>query len=166
MINGHVYDADVKTDGSSAEWSLEQKSETTPGGDQPVSEGDLSSTFFYIKRSDGKYFAKDSTWKDNIEDAAQWQTVQQNGESTYKLRLEGSSDTSKSYIADLYGNVWIDTKGSATDYSFDGEFYYTTRNFFGGTTDTPSALPLCRLRARRRTIPSSPSRVNPKARPM
>ena len=134
MINGHVYDADVKTDGSSAEWSLEQKSETTPGGDQPVSEGDLSSTFFYIKRSDGKYFAKDSTWKDNIEDAAQWQTVQQNGESTYKLRLEGSSDTSKSYIADLYGNVWIDTKGSATDYSFDGEFYYTTHNFFGGTT--------------------------------
>ena len=131
MINGHVYDADVKTEGSSAEWALDRKTETTPGGDQPVSGDKLSSTFFYIKRSDGKYFTKDSTWEDNIENAAQYQTVQQYGGNTYQLKLMRSRD---SFIHGYESNAWLTSKSSATNYSFDGEFYYTTRIFFGGTT--------------------------------
>lgn len=123
-INGHVYDAGVKTEGSSAEWTLEQKSETTPGGDQPVSEDKLSSTFFYIKRSDGKYFTENAAWTDNIKDAAQWQTVQQNNASTYILKLKGSGDSSKSFVRGSDSNAGLTYKSSATKYSFDGKFYY------------------------------------------
>ena len=130
-INGHVYDADVKTEGSSAEWTLEQKSETTPGGVQPVSEDKLSSTFFYIKRSDGKYFTKDSTWEDNIENAAQYQTVQQYGGTTYQLKLMGSRD---SFIYSYKSNAWLTSKSSATKYSFDGAFYYTVSTWWEDST--------------------------------
>ena len=126
-IDGHVYDADVKTEGSSAEWALDRKTETTPGGDQPVSGDKLSSTFFYIKRSDGKYFTKDSTWEDNIENAAQYPTVQQYGGNTYQLKLMRSRD---SFIHGYESNAWLTSKSSATNYSFDGEFYYTDYNFW------------------------------------
>lgn len=129
-IDGHVYDADVKTEGSSAEWALDRKTETTPGGDQPVSGDKLSSTFFYIKRSDGKYFTKDSTWEDNIENAAQYQTVQQYGGNTYQLKLMRSRD---SFIHGYESNAGLTSKSSATNYSFDGEFYYTDYNFWTGS---------------------------------
>lgn len=105
--------------------------ETTPGGDQPVSEDKLSSTFFYIKSSDGKYLTKNAAWTDKIENAAQWQIVQQYGASTYKLKLKDSSDNSNSFIYSSGSNVWLTNKDYATKYSFDGEFYYTASSIWG-----------------------------------
>ena len=134
MINGHVSDADVKTEGSSAEWTLEQKSETTPGGVQPVSEDKLSSTSFYIRRSDGKYLDKSATGTEKIESAAQWQTVQQYGGTTYQLKLKDSSNNSNSFIYGNESNAWLTYRDYATKYSFDGAFYYTASTWWGDST--------------------------------
>lgn len=134
MINGHVSDADVKTEGSSAEWTLEQKSETTPGGVQPVSEDKLSSTSFYIRRSDGKYLDKSATGTEKIESAAQWQTVQQYGGTTYQLKLKDSSNNSNSFIYGNESNAWLTYRDYATKYSFDGAFYYTASTWWEDST--------------------------------
>lgn len=125
---------DSNYDSSIAGYTSVSAPETTPGGVQPVSEDKLSSTSFYIRRSDGKYLDKSATGTEKIESAAQWQTVQQYGGTTYQLKLKDSSNNSNSFIYGNESNAWLTYRDYATKYSFDGAFYYTASTWWEEST--------------------------------
>ncbi len=97
-INGHVYDADVKTEGSSAEWTLEQKSETTTT-ETPVSKDNLGGSF-YIKNADGQYLSAQPEWTSDSSEAAEWTCVGNGNTDTYYVKLNAGG---KAQWVSLYG---------------------------------------------------------------
>ena len=97
-INGHVYDADVKTEGSSAEWALERKSEPTTT-ETPVSKDNLGGSF-YIKNADGQYLSAQPEWTSDSSEAAEWTCVGNGNTDTYYVKLNAGG---KAQWVSLYG---------------------------------------------------------------
>ena len=98
-INGHVYDADVKTEGSSAEWALERKSEPTTT-ETPVSKDNLGGSF-YIKNEDGQYLSAQPEWTSDSSEAAEWTCVGNGNTDTYYVKLLNAGG--KAQWVSLYG---------------------------------------------------------------